>query len=102
MVATNRKLQCPNKPVQRFPVVPSDIIVHENWDPSQVVNGANDITLVRLSKVAYTVNEIASGVSVVPICLPWGPLPNGNVAKYPSGMLHMFMPGVTLKCFEVS
>ena len=82
----NGILQCTNKPVQRFPVTPSDVTVHENWVPSNVVEGANDIALVRLSKVAYTVNEIASGVHVVPICLPWGRLPNGETVDYPSGI----------------
>ena len=79
-------LQCTNKPVQRFPVSSRDVIIHENWAPSRVVNGANDITLVRLSTFAYTIFEIASGVHVAPICLPWGRLPNGNIAKYPGNL----------------
>ena len=46
---------------------------------------ANDIALVRLEKPAFTAAEIATGVHVLPICLPWGNLPNGYTAKYPSG-----------------
>ena len=87
----NGKLKCTNKPVQKFPITLSDIIVHEDWDPSRVVDRGNDILLVRLPKVAYTINEIATGVHVVPICLPWGRLPDGNVAQYPSGILELFI-----------
>ena len=81
----NRK--CTNKPVQRFDVVLSDITVHEGWDPAKVKEGANDIALIRLPRPAYTALEIASGVHVVPICLPWGSLPGKSQrAAYPTGM----------------
>ena len=89
---TDRKLglQCFNKPVQRFSVIESDITVHEGWDKDNVMTTANDIALVRLEKPAFTAQEIASGVHVYPICLPWGRLPNGYDAKYPSGTLNIF------------
>ena len=95
----NGNLQCTNKPVQRFPVTLNDVIVHEDWDPARVVEGANDITLVRLSKPAYTIFEIASGVHVVPVCLPWGRLPNGDVAKYPSGINNFILGKLQRKYF---
>ena len=83
-------LQCFNKPVQRFAVIESDITVHEGWDKNNVMTNANDIALVRLEKPAFTAAEIASGVHVMPVCLPWGRLPNGYVAKYPSGIFIIF------------
>ena len=78
-------LQCNNKPVQKFTVQESDITVHEGWDKNDVVKTANDIALVRLEKPAFTALEVASGVHVMPICLPWGRLPNEFRAQYPSG-----------------
>ena len=72
------------KPVQRFTISSRDVIVHENYNRLKVVTEANDIALVRLPKAAYTIDEIVA-TSVLPICLPWGPLPNGKVAKLPSG-----------------
>ena len=50
-----------------------------------MVSTANDIALVRLEKPAFTAAEVASGVHVLPICLPWGRLPNDYPAQYPSG-----------------
>ena len=79
------RLLCTNKPVQRFAVTEADITVHEGWDPSNVVTNANDIALVRLEKPAFTAMEIASGVHVIPACLPFKRLPNGFRAEYPSG-----------------
>ena len=81
-------LQCTNKPVQRFYVTEKDITVHQGWDAGNVVTNANDIALVRLEKPAFTAMEIASGVHVVPICLPWGKLGNGGYATYPAGTLY--------------
>ena len=78
-------LQCYNKPVQRFNVQENDITVHEGFDKNDVMSTANDIALVRLEKPAFTAAEIATGVHVLPICLPWGNLPNEYTAKYPSG-----------------
>ena len=72
------------KPVQRFSVFRSDVKVHENWDPLKVVNEGYDIALIRLPRAAYTMNEVCE-VSVLPICLPWGRLPNGETAKMPQG-----------------
>ena len=63
----------------------SDITVHEGWDKNDVVKTANDIALVRLEKPAFTALEVASGVHVMPICLPWGRLRNEFRAQYPSG-----------------
>ena len=83
----NDGLQCTNKPVQRFNVQEDDITVHEGFDKNDVMSTANDIALVRLEKPAFTAAEIASGVHVLPICLPWGNLPNGYPAEYPSGCL---------------
>ena len=86
-VKTKEKgLQCYNKPVQRFTVQESDITVHEGWKKSEVVTTANDIALVRLEKAAFTAMEVASGVHVLPVCLPWGRIPKGNYARYPSGI----------------
>ena len=79
------KLLCTNKPVQRFAVTEADITVHEGWDPSNVVTNANDIALIRLEKPAITAMEIATGVHVIPACLPFKRLPNGFRAEYPSG-----------------
>jgi len=72
------------KPVQRFSVFLPDVKVHEKWDPLKVVNEGYDIALIRLPRAAYTMNEVCE-VSVLPICLPWGRLPNGETAKMPQG-----------------
>ena len=72
------------KPAQRFRISPQDITVHEEWDISKVVEGANDIALIRLPTLAYTMYEICQ-VPVAPICLPWGRLPNGEEATLPKG-----------------
>jgi len=72
------------KPVQRFTIYPNDVTVHENWNQYKVVNEGYDIALIRLPKAAYTVYEKV-GASVLPICLPWGKLPNGNTAILPKG-----------------
>ena len=83
---SNGKQQCTNKPVQRFYMTDGDAKVHEHWDRVKLKENGNDIALVRLPKLAYTVFEIGSGVHVSPVCLPWGKLPDGQIAKYPSGM----------------
>ena len=74
------------KPVQRFYIIPSDVKIHEKWNPRKVVVNGYDIALIRLPRAAYTGNEICE-VSVSPICLPWGQLPNGRVATMPNGIL---------------
>ena len=88
VVTKKNGLQCQNKPVQRFTVQESDITVHEGFDKNDVISGS-DIALVRLEKPAFTAAEVASGVHVLPICLPWGRLPNGYTAQYPSGVLEI-------------
>ena len=72
------------KPAQRFSISPVDVTVHENWDIDNMVNEGYDIALIRLPTPAYTSYELCQ-VSVVPICLPWGQLSNGLVAKMPQG-----------------
>ena len=72
------------KPVQRFRISLKDVTVHEKWDASKVVNEGNDIALIRLPTPAYTRYELCQ-VSVIPVCLPWGLLANGEVAKMPQG-----------------
>ena len=89
-IKKDNKLLCTNKPVQRFAVTEADITVHEGWDPSNVVTNANDIALIRLEKPAFTAMEIASGVHVIPVCLPFKRLPNGFRAAYPSGKRAMY------------
>ena len=64
-----------------------DIAKQESFEAKHDKENGNDIALVRLPKLAYTVFEIGSGVHVAPVCLPWGQLSNGEVAKYPSGVL---------------
>ena len=73
------------KPAQRFPVSSKNVIIHEYWNPLTVVGEGYDIALIRLPKVAYTINEICD-VSVLPICLPWGKLPTGRSMKLPRGI----------------
>ena len=94
------------KPAQRFRIKQKDITVHDNWDPNTVVNEGNDIALIRLPQAAYTYYELCQA-SVVPICLPWGPLPNGFNAELPKGK-HVLIIGrcklgsifsVNLVCF---
>lgn len=79
-----------SKPVQRFYMNSSDVILHEKWNRARIKEDANDIALVRLPKVAYTMFEIGSGVHVAPICLPWGLLADGHSATYPSGTKQLY------------
>jgi hypothetical protein len=88
-IKVNGEQQCTNKPVQRFYMTGGDAKVHENWDRGILKENGNDIALVRLPKPAYTMFEIGSGVHVSPVCLPWGKLPDGQIAKYPTGMLYL-------------
>ena len=81
-------LLCENKPVQRFQMIQDDVTIHEEWDLDKLREGANDIALIRLPKLVYTMFEIPEGVHVAPVCLPWGNLPNGNFADYPGGTLN--------------
>ena len=72
--------------MQRFDVELDAITVHEDWEPARVTDKANDIALVRLPRPAYTANEVAQGVHVMPICLPWGKLPGTrHRAQFPEG-----------------
>ena len=77
------------KPRQQFYITPSDVTVHEKFQSLTVVNEGYDIALVRLPRAAYTVNEICE-TSVLPACLPWGQLPNGNIANLPTGIIFVF------------
>ena len=95
-VKLNGKLNCPNKPVQRFYMTDEDAKIHEGWDRGKLKENGNDIALVRLPKPAYTMFEIGSGVHVAPVCLPWGELPNGNIAKYPSGIIEINIPSTII------
>ena len=85
------------QPVQRFPIHKRDVTVHESYDRRKVVTEGNDIALVRLPRPAYTNFEVES-TSVIPICLPWGQLDNGNVARMPEGMV---MAMISLAGFSV-
>ena len=85
----NGKLRCENKPVQRFQMIQDDVIIHEGWNIRKLKEEANDIVLIRLPRLVYTMNEIPSGVHVSPVCLPWGALPNGKIARYPSGEISL-------------
>ena len=82
------------KPVQRFDIRPSDVTVHENWNPNKVVVEGYDIALVRLPRAAYTINEICE-LPVLPACLPWGQLPSGRIAKLPKGT-HYGITNITI------
>jgi len=55
---------------QRFEVTAADIIVHEDWDLGKVVNNGNDIALIRLPRLAITVNEEYDQI-VLPACMGW-------------------------------
>ena len=58
------------KPVQRFFPQPSDVTIHEGWDPQRFDSNANDIALIRLNRLVTLFNEDA-GYIVQPVCLPW-------------------------------
>ena len=73
------------KPVQRFDVATQDVKLHENWNPLTVVGEGYDIALIRLPKEAWTVREVCE-TSVLPICMPWGTLPNGRIVEMPEGI----------------
>ena len=87
-------LQC--KPVQKFSMLQSDVIIHEEWNLARLKEDGNDIALIRLPKIAYTMFEIGSGVHVAPICLPWGRLPDGNNAVYPSSKTQVYIYYINL------
>ena len=70
-------------PVQRFDISRKAVTVHEDWQKLKVVTHGNDIALVRLPRLVYTNAEITS-TTVFPICLPWGKLDGGRVAKLPN------------------
>ena len=53
---------------QRFRISPQDVIQHEDWNLDKVVENANDIALVRLPRLAETVNENFEQ-TVQPACL---------------------------------
>ena len=73
------------KPVQRFDIASRDVIVHENWNPLTVVGEGYDIALIRLPKAAWTIEEICE-TPVMPICIAWGPLPDGRNVEIPEGI----------------
>ena len=56
--------------VQRFEVTSADVTVHEDWDLTKVVNNGNDIALIRLPRVALTIEEDFDQI-VMPACLGW-------------------------------
>jgi len=56
---------------QRFRInQDKDVIIHEDWDLSRVVDNGNDIALVRLPRLAITANEDFDQI-VHPACLGW-------------------------------
>ena len=56
--------------VQRFEVTSADVTVHEDWDLTKVVNNGNDIALIRLPRVALTIEEEYDQI-VMPACIGW-------------------------------
>ena len=56
--------------MQRFDIPLENIIVHEGWKPKEVVSNGNDIALIRLPRLAITINEDFN-MWVLPICLAW-------------------------------
>lgn len=59
------------KPVQRFDINPNtDVKVHEDYDPNNIVSNGNDIALIRLPRPAQTAYEDPDEI-VMPICLGW-------------------------------
>jgi len=59
-----------HKNAQRFEVTTADITVHEDWDLTKVVNNGNDIALIRLPRLAITIEEDFDQI-VMPACLGW-------------------------------
>ena len=55
---------------QRFNVTAADVIVHESWDLTKVVDSGNDIAIIRLPREAITSNENLHQ-TVLPACLDW-------------------------------
>ena len=69
-----------HKNAQRFEVTSADVKVHENWDLNKVVNNGNDIALIRLPRLAQTIEEDFDQI-VMPACLGWDntiQVPDGN------------------------
>ena len=69
------------KPVQRFAISPRDVTMHERYDLSKVTTNGDDIALIRLPKLAITVNEDNNQI-VLPICLGW---PGRSDIQVPKG-----------------
>ena len=69
------------KPVQRFAISPRDVTMHEQYDLSKVTTNGDDIALIRLPKLAITVNEDIDQI-VLPICLGW---PGRSDIQVPKG-----------------
>ena len=64
---------CANSPflkVQKFEITANDVTVHEEWDLSRVADNGNDIALIRLPRLAITVNEEFDQI-VAPACIAW-------------------------------
>ena len=59
-----------HKFAQRFEVTSADVTVHEDWDLTKVVNNGNDIALIRLPRVALTIEEDFDQI-VMPACIGW-------------------------------
>ena len=55
---------------QRFKILPSDFIVHEQYELSKVRTEGHDIALIRLPRLAETYQENVDQL-VIPICLGW-------------------------------
>ena len=61
---------------QKFRIRYSDVITHEEWDISKIVDEGNDIILIRLPKLAMTDREDEK-YRVRPVCLAYN-----NQIKY--------------------
>ena len=64
-----------HKNAQRFEVTSADVTVHENWgypnwDLTKVLDNGNDIALIRLPRLAMTIEEDFDQM-VMPACLGW-------------------------------
>lgn len=56
--------------VQRFEITKKDVKVHEGFSLKDVASNGNDIALIRLPRLAITIEE-DENQNVIPICLPW-------------------------------
>jgi len=58
------------KKVQRFNIRPIDVTMYEDWDINKVTTNGNDIALIRLPRLALTIEEDFDQL-VSPVCLGW-------------------------------